>query len=172
MIQAEFQNAALSLDGCQVTEPHAGVGTKAGLAVGANPFLELKFEFTSLQPDQHRESAAQIVTLLSALSSRYGVDWSIGHQMERELGKVVGGIPDPDLLAELETSIHVASSLAEIMIDDEFVDDEATDLSDDESDHDLDEEAEDSDHWSSLMNPSETFKRFPKFDEEQETHDF
>jgi hypothetical protein len=102
--------------------------------------------------------AAKLIAVLSDLSSEFGLTWKVGHQLEPSLGYIADGIPEKALMDEVLTAIKIAKSLSGLIVDDEFIDLEATAQDESNSDHTGDEES-----WMGLLEKPDSFIRFPEW---------
>lgn len=159
-INSQFRMALASVSGCKIAEDSNFCEAYPGLGIGAGE-LGFQLEFECVPEEESLDQSHQIVSLLSQLSSDHSLECSLGHQMEQALGAISRGVPDSNLEQELGTSLRVAQALGQVNVDDEWLDEE--ELGQMNTNQETDSVSEDS--WSGLMDTTEEFVRFPKFDE-------
>ncbi|MCS7467942.1 hypothetical protein NZK35_14910 [Stieleria sp. ICT_E10.1] len=102
--------------------------------------------------------ATAAVQLFARLASQFRVSWDVGHELDPHLGRIVGDAAVDELIDEVTTAVEVARSLAELIIDDEFVEPDALVIEANATD-----EGEDP-SWVELFQPPDSFIRFPELE--------
>lgn len=175
-METDFCATMGAISGCKFgddpssDDPAANGGKLAEEADQRECQFVLRFE--CVPGEEPLEQAQQLVAALSHLSSEHGVGWSVGHQMENLLGTISEGIPDPSLEAEIATSLRVAFALGQI-VDEELMEeddeqglDELNPLTIDLQRDLENDDPESEDPWSGILDATEDFVRFPKFDDQ------
>ncbi|QDV41745.1 hypothetical protein Enr13x_15880 [Stieleria neptunia] len=102
--------------------------------------------------------ATAAVQLFAQLATRFRITWEVGHELDPHLGTIVGDAAMDELIDEVKTAVEVARSLADLIVDDEFVEPDAPVMESDDSDDRGDAT------WEELFQPPDSFIRFPEFD--------
>ena len=102
--------------------------------------------------------ATAAVQLFARLASQFRITWDVGHELDPHLGRIVGDAAVTELIDEVKTAVEVARSLAELIIDDEFVEPDAVVMDAGESDDRGDAT------WEELFQPPDSFIRFPELE--------
>ncbi|KAA5547134.1 hypothetical protein FYK55_01585 [Roseiconus nitratireducens] len=134
--------------------------------------FQVRFEVATEEVSEggeQRQAVDRILQLLCELSERFPLNWVVGHELDSHLGSIIAGTLQPALLEELETSFHVAQLLGGMLADEGWTDRE---VAVDESDCDNqpsesladDPSIECEERWNALLDPEETFRRFPEWD--------
>ena len=103
----------------------------------------------------------RVVQLIAKASTQHQIAWHVSHQMEPELGIVLPGQPASELVDNMMMSLQVAQSLADMEIEEEYLDEE--DL--DEADNDLNALSQQADDEQNWFNPLESEPKFIRFEE-------
>ncbi|PAY16270.1 hypothetical protein CKO51_27335 [Rhodopirellula sp. SM50] len=109
-------------------------------------------------PGEPIRIATAAVQLFARLASQFHVSWDVGHELDPHLGCIIGDAAVDELVAEVKTAVEVARSLAELIIDDEFVEPDALVMEADATD-----DREDA-TWEELFQPPDSFIRFPELE--------
>lgn len=138
--------------------------------VDADRVLQIAIAIHQAESDRAAD-ALQIVTdlaeVLARIASQFGVTWHVGHEHDAHIGSIAAGVPADDVIDELRTAVNVARSLADLIVDDEFVEPDSFLLGSDdfdEQDVDQDEDCSAEASWDDLFQPPESFIRFREFD--------
>ena len=122
--------------------------------------IKLILELTLCETDEAlAANATRMIEVLSNLSSKFGLTWNVGHQLEPHLGTIANGVPDEGLVDEIHTAMNVARSLSGLIVDDEFVDPDLTDQGERDEGEMGDEES-----WSGLFESPDSFIRFREWE--------